>query len=179
MFSQKNTAVVLIDVQVKLMRAIYGQEQLRQHLQQLIKGAQVFHLPILWAEQHPQGLGPTIPELAELLTDVQPITKRCFSCCGQHQFLQHLKDLRRKQLLVAGIETHVCVYQTSMDLYNLGYEVQIVADAVSSRTLENKQLGLERLKEAGMVVTSTEMALFELLRVAEGPQFKAILDIVK
>jgi nicotinamidase-related amidase len=90
-----------------------------------------------------------------------------------------LKATRRKQVLLAGIESHVCVYQTCRDLLDLGYEVQVVADAISSRAPENRQIGLERMKEAGATVTSTEMALFELLRVAEGPKFKEITKIVK
>ncbi|PIE33121.1 hydrolase [candidate division KSB3 bacterium] len=179
MLSLKNTAIILIDVQIRLMRVMHDREHVLDHLQQLVKGARALQLPILWAEQNPDGLGTTIPELTELLTDNQPIVKRCFSCCGQHQFVQQLRDIRRKQLLLAGIETHVCVYQTAMDLHHMGYEVQIVTDAVSSRTPENKQIGLERMKEAGMLLTSTEMALFELLRLAEGPQFKDILNIVK
>jgi nicotinamidase-related amidase len=93
--------------------------------------------------------------------------------------METLKGIQRKQVLLAGIESHICVYQSCLDLLNLGYEVQVVADAVSSRTAENRQIGLERMKEAGATLTSTEMALFELLRVAEGPKFKEITRIVK
>jgi nicotinamidase-related amidase len=141
---------------------------------------QVLQLPIIWNEQIPEKLGPTVPELAELLAEsTQPIPKASFSCCGNPPFMDALKAVNRRQVLLAGIESHVCVYQTGLDLLNLGYEVQVVADAVSSRTPENRQLGLEHLKQAGAAVTSTEMALFELLRVAEGSKFKEIAKIVK
>jgi nicotinamidase-related amidase len=93
--------------------------------------------------------------------------------------MRELEAVGRRQALLAGIETHICVYQTAVDLAGQGYEVQVVTDAVSSRTAENRQLGLERMKEAGARLTSTEMALFELLRVAEGPKFKEINRIVK
>lgn len=179
MLSLKNTAVILVDVQEKLSRVMYQREELLQNLQKLIKGSRVLGVPILWVEQNPEGLGPTVSEIADLLTDRQPIRKLSFSCCGSHQFVQALKKLKCKQILITGIETHVCVHQTAMDLLSLGYEVQIVADAVSSRTPENRQIGLEKMRNAGSTLTSTEMALFELLRVAEGPKFKEILKIVK
>lgn len=179
MLSLKDTVVVIIDVQEKLLHAMHKKEELLENFQKLVKGAQVLGVPMLWTEQYPEGLGPTVPEIAEHLKDIQPITKRSFSCCANHQFVQSVENLRRKQIVIAGIETHVCVYQTTMDLLRLGYEVQVVADAVSSRTIENKQIGLQRMSNAGVILTSTEMILFELLRVAEGPKFKEILKIVK
>ncbi len=179
MLSVKDTALLLIDIQEKLIRVMHEKEQLIDNLQKLIQGIKVLDIPILWMEQNPKGLGPTISEVARLLSDTHPLEKKYFSCCGQAEFVQQLKNLQCKHILTAGIETHVCVYQTAMDLFHLGYEVQIVTDAVSSRTPDNKLIGLERLKQGGMVLTSTEMVLFELLRVAEGPEFKAILNIVK
>jgi nicotinamidase-related amidase len=102
-----------------------------------------------------------------------------FSCCGAPAFNEELSKLGRKQLLVAGIESHICVYQTVADLLRSGYEVEVVADAVSSRTPENRQLGLSRMKDLGARLTSTEMSLFELLRVAGTPVFKEISKLVK
>jgi nicotinamidase-related amidase len=107
------------------------------------------------------------------------MAKNSFSCCGDPVIMQKLRSFNRQQVLLVGMETHVCVYQTAVDLLNLKYEVQIVADAVSSRTLENKLIGLEKLKPLGAQTTSVEMALFELLRVAEGKKFKEIVQIVK
>jgi nicotinamidase-related amidase len=180
MLTLNNTALVVIDVQGKLAQLMSQKETLFENLQKIIRGAQVLELPIIWNEQLPEKLGPTTPEIAQLLTHTtQPIAKSSFSCCGNPPFMSALKATQRKQILLTGIEGHVCVYQTCLDLLNLGYEVQVVTDAVSSRTAENRQIGLERMKEAGATLTSTEMALFELLRVAEGPQFKEITKIVK
>lgn len=176
----EETVLVIIDVQGKLGHLMYEKEQLFTNLQRLARAAKVLDIPVLWNEQYPQGLGPTIPELsAELQEIANPIIKCTFSSCGAAAFMESLKALGRKQILIAGIETHVCIYQTAVDLVKLGYQVEVVADAVSSRTKENKQIGLEKMKEKGASWTSTEMALFELVKVAEGAKFKAILEIVK
>ena len=179
MLATENSVLVLVDVQEKLARAMHEKEALLESTVKLVQGAKVLSIPILWTEQNPNGLGNTVPEVAELLSDLQPVTKLSFSCCGEIRFMERLKELNRKQALVAGIESHVCVYQTVMDLLNMGYEVQVVADAVGSRTPENKAVGLERCKELGASITSAETALFELLRVAEGDKFKQMLKVVK
>jgi len=180
MLTVDNTALLIIDVQGKLAQLMHQKEKLFANLEKIIKGAQVLELPLIWTEQVPEKLGPTSPELAELLIrSAQPISKASFSCCGVEPFVSALAQTKRRQVLVTGIETHICVYQTSVDLLAQGYEVQVVADAVSSRTAENRQLGLDRMHSAGAVLTSTEMALFELLRVAEGDKFRQISKIVK
>lgn len=180
MLTVKNTALVVVDVQGKLAQIMDQKEALFANLEKMIKGIQVLEIPIIWTEQVPEKLGPTLPELSELLThSAKPIAKSSFSCCGHPPFMEAIQTLGRRQVLLTGIETHVCVYQTALDLLDSGYEVQVVTDAVSSRTSANKQIGLERMKAAGATLTSTEMALFELLRVAEGPQFKQIAKIVK
>jgi len=179
MLTVENIALLIIDVQGKLAQLMQGKEVLFENLQRMIKGAQILGIPIIWTEQNPRGLGPTIPEVAPLLSNSQPIHKLSFSCCGNEDFMRELRALNRKQILITGIETHICVYQTAMDLINLGYEVEVVADAVSSRTVENKQIGLEKVRDGGGKLTSTETALFELLKVAEGEKFKEILQIMK
>src|SRR3972149_2232226 len=136
MLSTETATLIIVDVQEKLFRVIYQKEKLADNLQRLIKGIQVLKVPIIATEQYPRGLGPTISEVAQLL-NVQPIPKLSFSCCGNEDFLKTLKALGRKQVLVAGIESHVCVYQTVADLAGSGYEVHVVTDAVSSRTPEN------------------------------------------
>jgi len=173
------TALVVVDVQGKLAHLMYDKEKLFDSLKKIIRGSQILQIPILWAEQLPENLGPTIPEVAQLLSNTQPIRKCCFSCCGNELFKQALGGLNVKQILITGIETHVCVYQTVIDLLKLGYEVQTVADAVSSRTIENKYVGLEKMKDAGATLTSTETALFELLKIAKGTPFKEIIKIIK
>jgi nicotinamidase-related amidase len=179
MITTEDTALILVDVQGNLAQSMHNKEGLSENLKRMVKGAQLLGLPILWTEQNPDGLGPTMPEIVELLPNQNPVSKFSFSCCGSEQFMKELKALNRQNILIVGIEAHVCVYQTAADLVNLNYDVQVVADAVASRTLENKQIGLEKSKEAGAGITSTEIALFELLKIAKGDKFKEIIKIVK
>jgi nicotinamidase-related amidase len=179
MIKTENVTLLIVDIQGKLAHSMHGKELLFKNVQTLIKGIQVLGIPILCTEQNPQGLGPTIPEIADILSDIQPISKMSFSCCQNDRFMQALKALNRKQVLISGIEAHVCVYQTAVDLVDLGYEVQVVTDAVSSRNMENKEIGLQKMRDSDVSLTSVEIALFELLKVAEGKQFRDILKIVK
>ncbi len=179
MLKMENTVLLLVDIQGKLAHLMHEKERLFDNLQKLIKGIRVLGIPVLWVEQNPVGLGPTIPEVADSLPDVTPISKMSFSSCRNDRFLQALKNMDRNQILIAGIETHICVYQTAVDLVDMGVEVQVVTDAVSSRTAENKGIGLQKMRDAGASWTSVETALFELLGVAEGEVFKSLLKIVK
>ena len=179
MLKIENTTLLIIDIQGNLAHLMHDKELLFKNVQKLIKGIQILGIPILWVEQNPQGLGPTIPEIADILSNIQPISKMSFSSCRNDIFLQTLNALNRKQVLVAGIEAHVCVYQTAADIVDIGYEVQVVTDAVSSRSVGNKEIGLQRMRDSGVSLTSVETALFELLKVAEGEQFKEILKIIK
>jgi nicotinamidase-related amidase len=175
----ENTALVLIDVQEKLLRAMHNQSDLLENIKKMVKGARILGLPVLWTEQNPAGLGPTVPEIAELLPDKIPVSKFSFSCCGSEPFMEDLKAIDRKSILVAGIEAHVCVYQTVVDLINLQFDVEVVADAVASRSPENRFIGLKKSKAAGADITSVETALFELLKEAKGDRFKGISKLVK
>lgn len=179
MLTVKDTCLLIVDVQGKLAHLMDEREQLFQNLQKLIKGIQVLGIPILWVEQYPQGLGPTIPEVAGLITNTRPISKMTFNSTKNPSFVKALKALDRRQILVAGIETHICVYQSTAGLVAMGYAVQVVADAVSSRRPADKAIGMQKMRDAGALLTSVETALFELLEVAEGDAFKAILGIVK
>ncbi|MHC4715693.1 MAG: hydrolase [Planctomycetota bacterium] len=179
MLDRTDTAGILIDLQVKLARVIHQPQALIANCLKLIKGLGALEVPILVTEQNPAGLGPTVPEAAELLAPVEPITKLSFSCCGEPAFVHAVEGLGRKQLLLAGMEAHVCVYQTAADLAAAGYEVQIVADAVSSRDPDNKAAAIRKARSAGAGITTVEMALFELLKVAEGDAFRRIIEIVK
>lgn len=179
MLTCTDTLLVIVDIQEKLVRAMHAREELLLRAQQLVQGARVLNLPILCTEQNPKGLGVTVPEIAGFLPAVQPIIKFSFGCFGSGDFVAALGAASRRNVLIAGIETHVCVYQTALELLAKGYHVEVVADACSSRTPENKQIGLEKMRAAGAAVTSVETALFELLKVAEGPVFKQILNIVK
>jgi nicotinamidase-related amidase len=179
MITTEDTALVLIDIQEKLAPAMHNKEALFNNLKKMVKGARLLGLPILWAEQNPDGLGPTIREISDLLPDKKPLRKFSFSCCGNEPFMKNLKAANCNNMLVAGIEAHVCVYQTVADLINLKFDVQVVADAVASRTPENRLIGLEKSKAAGAGLTSTETALFELLKEAKGDRFKEIINLVK
>ena len=179
MLTKENTALVVIDVQGKLATLMHQKETLFANVVRMIKGARALGIPVLWTEQLPDKLGATAPEIAAAFGDMKPFVKSTFSCCGDSSFLTELKKLGRKQILITGIETHVCVYQTVMDLLAAHFEVHLVQDAVSSRIKENYYLGLEKMKDAGASLTSVEMSLFEMLRVAEGDLFKQIIQIVK
>ena len=180
MLDMQKCCLAVVDVQGKLAQLMYGREELFKNIQILIKAAKILNIPILWCQQCPESLGETVGEIAGLLTDGnEPINKASFSCCGVGQFNSELKNLGRQQVLMCGIETHVCIYQTASDLLERGYEVSVIADAVSSRTLENKQIALEKMKITGVDVSSTEMALFELLKTAEHPQFKQVAKLIK
>ena len=179
MLNIDKTALVIIDVQEKLSRVMHEKEKLFENLQKLVKGAKLLNIPIIITEQNPNGLGPTVSEIAPLLTDIKPVTKFSFSCCSEEPFLRQLEMLNRKQVLLAGIETHVCVYQTAVDLIEAGYEVHTIVDCVSSRTLENKNLALDKMKSEGANLTSVEIVLFELLKTAANPKFKELSKIVK
>jgi nicotinamidase-related amidase len=179
MLQLDSTVLVVIDVQDKLFRVMPEREALAASLRKLVRGAQVLGVPVILTEQNPKGLGPTIAELADLMPGIQPIPKFSFSCCGEERFRRELEALGRRQVLLAGIELHICVYQTALDLLASGYEVQVVADCVTTRLLENREIGLMRLRDAGVSLTTAEMALFELLKTAEGDVFKEISRIVK
>ena len=178
MLTKDNTLLVLVDLQVKIARVMHGQKELVENTEKLIRGMNVLNVPILWVEHNPGGLGETIPEIAELLSG-KPVIKFSFSCCGEPRFMEVLENFKRGQILLAGIESHVCIYQTAADLLCSAYEVQVIADAVSSRTPQNKEIGLQKVKNMGGVWTSVETLLFELLKTAKGTKFKEILEIVK
>ena len=171
--------LVVVDVQGKLAEAMAEKEALYANLRRLILGARALAVPTIWTEQIPEKLGPTVPELQDLLAGQSALAKATFSCWGDGPFRVKLQSLGRRQVLLAGIETHVCVYQTAADLAANGYESHVVADAVSSRTLSNKLIGLEKIRDCGGQVTSVETALFELMRTAGHPAFRDILKLVK
>lgn len=179
MLTVDKCVLIVIDIQEKLAQLMYQKEALFENVQKLIKGTQILGIPIIVTEQYPKGLGPTIPQIATLFPHFKPLPKIAFSCCGDEGFQQELLATNRQQILLCGIETHVCVYQTTVDLLASGYDVSVVADAVSSRSAENREIGLQRIRDEGAKITSVEMALFELMRVAGGPKFKEISNILK
>jgi nicotinamidase-related amidase len=179
MLATEQTMLLIVDVQGNLAHAMHEKEQLFRNLDILIRGGRALGLPLLLTEQLPDKLGPTLPRFSELVPDVTPISKRRFSCCGEPAFLEALTALGRRQVLLAGIEAHVCVYQTARGLLERGYEVHLVSDAISARTAANRWLGIERLRDHGALLSGTEMALYELMQEADSPVFREILQLVK
>lgn len=179
MLDVDSAVLLVIDVQEKLARVICGRERLVANLQKLIVGIQVLGVPLIITEQYPRGLGETLPEVARCIPNVQPLPKLSFSCLGDENIKRKIEATGRRQVIVSGIESHVCVYQTVRDLIEQKYEVYVVADAVSSRTEENRDIGLNLMQQMGAFCSSTETVLFELLKIAEGERFKKISRIVK
>lgn len=179
MLTDENTALVIVDVQGKLARLMHEHEALFNQLVAMTRGARELQLPIIWMEQIPEKLGATIEPLAKELGGIEPIHKSSFSCLGEPDFLKALEKSGCRQVLLMGIEAHICVYQTARDLLDAGYAVEVIVDAVSSRTLQNKEVALDKMAAAGADLTSVEMALFELMKTAEAPEFRAVARIIK
>jgi nicotinamidase-related amidase len=179
MLNRSDAVLIIIDIQGSLAQAMYARENLLASNLKLIQGCKALNLPVLITEQIPAKLGATIPQLGRELDGIQPIAKETFSCWDDQNFREQLKALSRRQVVLSGIESHVCVYQTALDLMINGYTVYLVTDAVSSRTPENRRAGVEAIKSAGAHLTSTEMVLFELLRTAADPKAREIFKIVR
>ena len=170
---------MVVDIQERLLPAIFEKERVLQNTLRLIQGAGVLRVPIFATEQYRKGLGPTVPEVAAAIPGFAPLEKLAFSACGAAAFLPALKQKKVSQAILCGIEAHVCVSQTCLDLLDQGLRVFVAADAVSSRTPENYRFGLDRMRAAGAAIVSTEMALFELLEQAGTAEFKQVLALVK
>jgi nicotinamidase-related amidase len=174
---RSRAALAVIDVQEAFRPAVLDFERVAANVAVLIQGARILEMPVVVTEQYPTGLGETVPEVAEHLEGVEPIEKLCFSAVDANRFPAALEG--RDQIVLCGIETHVCVNQTAEDLLATGREVHVVQDAVSSRTVANRDLGLQKMEHSGATLTSVEMALFELLRAAGTPEFKQVQALVK
>lgn len=179
MLNPHQTTLILVDVQGNLARAMPESQHLIQNIQRCIKAAQVLEIPIIWIEQYPEGLGETIPELKQLFPEQLPLIKTTFGCMSNPRISDALTQCGRTQLLVCGIETHVCVYQSVIQMLEAGYEVELITDAVGSRDPTNKQLAIAKMEAKGAGLSSTEMWIFEATKDAKSPFFKEILKIVK
>jgi nicotinamidase-related amidase len=174
-------ALVVVDIQEKLLPPIFNKDALVKNSQLLIRLAKILSLPVIVTTQYSKGLGSTVPEIASLLSEVAAVDKMEFGCFGSDSFRAKLKNLpgNRNTLLLCGMESHICVMQTALGALNEGYLVHVASDAVGSRVEWNWQIGLERMKSAGAVISSTEMMMYELLRCSGTPAFKELLAYLK
>ncbi|MBD8032253.1 MULTISPECIES: hydrolase [Solibacillus] len=179
MLKKEEAVLVLIDIQGKLAQIVDESEFIINNIANVVQGAKLLELPILWLEQYPKGLGATDERIAKHLEDEKPIEKITFSAYDTEEFVRALEQTGRKKILLAGIETHICVYQTAAHLLANGYEVDVLADCVSSRTARNSEIGIQKMVQLGATLTSVEMALFEMQQVAKGDVFKTISKLVK
>jgi nicotinamidase-related amidase len=171
--------LAVIDIQEKLLPAIWEKEQLLENTLLLIRAAGVLGIPLFATEQYPKGLGATVPEVISALSGCAALSKMAFSACGAENFVSSLRAKNVSDVILCGMESHVCVTQTCLDLLVQDFSVFVASDAVSSRTPENRRAGLERMRAAGATIVSAEMAIFELLGQAGTEEFKKILPLLK
>ena len=178
---RNESALVIIDVQEALMKSMIPEvgKNIIRNLQILITFASKMEIPILVTEQYPKGLGRTIPEIKKKLGSIAPIEKVSFSCCGVETFNERLSRLGRRQILLSGIEAHVCVLQTAIELIQKGYEVDVLADAVCSRRKLDWEIGLRWMESGGAMIVTTEIVAFQLLKEAGTEEFKILSKLLR
>lgn len=180
MLDRNDTLLVIIDAQERMMPAVDGHEELTAQISRLVAGCRHLDVPMLVTEQYSKGLGPTVAPIQQALGEwYRPLEKMAFSACKEVNFMTQLETAGRQEIILCGVESHICVYQTAMDLRELGYSIHVVADAVGSRTDRNYKLALKKMMRHGIETTTVEMFLFELMERADSPEFKAIQALVK
>ena len=176
---KEDTAGLFIDIQEKLFPHIADKEILERNLIRLLEGLRILEIPVLVTEQYTKGLGVTIPSLYDGFENTKAIEKMSFSCCGEPLFEKALKSAGKRNIILCGIETHVCVLQTALDLMQMGYQPVVIEDCVSSRNLNDKRVAIDRMRNEGAVISSLESILFELTRVSGTELFKSISKLVR
>ncbi len=176
---RNHTVAMVVDIQERLFPHIDRYELLEKNCRILIQGLQHLNIPLLVTEQYPKGLGPTIASLQSLLTESLPIEKLTFSCCGEEAVTAQLGKWNRKNVIVFGIESHVCVLQTTLDLLELGYQPIVIEDCTFSRKASDKHTAISRMEQSGALISTFESILFELCRTAGTEEFKGISRLVK
>jgi nicotinamidase-related amidase len=174
-----DSVLLVVDVQGKLARLMHDSEAMIRAQQTLIRACRVLDVPVVWAEQLPDKLGATVDELQEPLEGLSPCAKSSFGCWGDATLRARIQETGRRQVLLCGIETHVCVWQTAASLLDEGYCVHVVADATSSRSAANRDVGLRRMERAGVHPSNVEMVLFELMVDAGHPKFREVTHLLK
>lgn len=176
---REDTVAVVVDIQEKLVPHIHEHDRLLENCRILISGLQVLNVPLIVTEQYSKGLGTTVEPIRQALNDYSPVEKMSFSCCGSEEFLKHLQETGKKFVIVCGMEAHVCVLQTCLDLSAQGFHPVLIEDCVSSRKPNDKQVAIERMRQWGITISTYESILFELCKVAGTEMFKAISRLVK
>lgn len=179
MLKQENTGLIVIDIQGRLARLVHDSNALLSNCEKLIKGAKTLDLPIIFLEQNPDKLGVTVGELSTLLAPLTPITKFTFNAGEAPQFMDAISTANVDTWLICGIEAHICVYQTALHLQQSGLNVQLVCDCISSRTLANKNLAINKLVNRGIDTSGLEMCLYELVKDCRVTEFKEILSLIR
>ena len=174
-----NSVLLVVDVQGKLARLMHDSQAMIGQQKLLIEACKVLSVPIVWAEQLPEKLGPTVDELQAPLADHRPIAKSSFGCCQNPDLMASIEKHSPRHVLLAGIEAHVCVWQTAASLLSQGLSVHAITDAISARMASNKSVGLARMEQAGAKTSSVEMVLFEMMGEATHPQFRTISGLIK
>jgi nicotinamidase-related amidase len=181
LLTSQNAIFLIIDLQEKLLPKIFEFERVRANCILLIKFAQIAGIPLLVTTQYERGLGPIVQEIKDALADVKPVDKVEFGCFENDHFLKEVKDLghARNTVVLCGIESHICLTQTALGALGKGYNVHVASDATSSRTQWNWDIGLDRMRQAGAVISSTEMILYEIMKRSDSNEFKAILPYLR
>jgi nicotinamidase-related amidase len=175
----EQAAGLIIDIQEKLLPHMHLADQLEKNCQKLISGLAILNIPMITSEQYPKGLGPTSASISTLIPDFNPIEKIAFSCCRHDKFRHTLRDLGKRVIIICGVESHVCVLQSVIDMVELGYQPVVVEDCISSRKESDKLTAISRMKGERVIVTSFESVLFELCQEAGTVNFKKISKLVK
>ncbi len=177
--NKTDSVLVVIDIQEKLVPAMDQRENVYVNCNHLLEATKLLDVPVVVTEQYPRGLGPTVNEIKENIPDYTPLEKVTFDCCKGDGFLEKISSLNKKQIIVTGMETHICVLQTCLSLIKEGYTVHLVGDAVCSRKKNDFKTARELIRDAGGVITCTETVLFQLLEKAGTPEFKNISKRIK
>lgn len=175
----ERSALLVIDLQGRLLPAIEGHERVLRGSLQLLRLARILDLPVVITTQYQKGLGPTVPEVLAEAPGVEPLDKTSFGCFGNAPFRERLAAVGRRQLVVCGIEAHICVTQTVLGALEAGYEVHVASDATGSRAASNAELGWRRMERSGALLSSSEMAIYELLGRSDSSAFKQMLPFLK
>jgi len=176
---REETVGLIIDVQERLVPVIAKSDEVVKQISRLIKGLDILEVPLLITQQYPHGLGETVTEIKEAMNQFTPLEKMSFSCVDEHSVEKEIRDIHKRDVIIAGIESHICVMQTAIDLKNKGFRPIVVVDAVGSRKALDKEIALKRLEQEGVTFATVESILFELCRFSGNKKFKEISKLIK